>query len=187
MSVLEGENNQLRDEREQLNIALSYQETDDPEPQEEVDESPPEFNSVFDVVRYAKENLTSIRFFPNAEQLAKGSKFPRHNEVFEVFQALNECAAERIQGSLGKGVQEWLSEKSIDYSPHESQSTMGKHRDKRTFHDDVRKVPVEMQEHVKLGGGLGEHNQLRIHMKWEPEEGRWLIGYIGRHLPTATG
>ena len=187
LSTLEGENDQLRHEREQLNIALSYQETDDPEPPEEVDEPPPEFNSVFDVVRHAKENLTGIRFFSNAEQLAKGSQFGRCNDVFEVFQALDDCATERNRGPLLKDVHEWLSDRGIAYSPRESQSTMGKYGNKRQFHDEIAKVRVEMQEHVKLGGGRGEQNQLRIHMKWEPEEQKWLIGYIGRHLQTITG
>ena len=186
-TALEGENDQLRSQVEQLGIALAYQGADDPEPTDEFEELPPEFNTVFDVVRYAEEHLSGIRFFSIAKEFAKGSQFRRSSDVHDVFQALNECAAERSQGSLRRDVQEWLSDRGIAYSPHESQSTMGKYGDKRKFRDEIAKVQIEMQEHVKLGGGSGEHNLLRIHTKWEPEECRWLIGCIGRHLPTASG
>ncbi len=187
ITTLESEIEILRKTVEQLNVTLSYQEAEDPEPDVQDADPEPEFSSVYDVVNYAEEKLPGIRFFSLARERAKGSQFQRYNEVYEAFLALNECAAERSQDSLRKSVKEWLSDRGIDYSPHESKSTMGKYGDKRMFHDEITKDRVEMQEHVKLGGGLGEHNQLRIHMKWEPEEGRWLVGYIGRHLKTVTG
>ena len=41
---------------------------------------------------------------------------------------------------------------------------MGRYGDKRTFRDDLKKAHVKMPAHIKLGGGLGEQNQLRIHL-----------------------
>ena len=75
----------------------------------------------------------------------------------------------------------------MDYSPHESETTMGKFGDDRQFFDPEQRCRVEMQEHIKLGGGVGENNQLRIHIIWQEDESKWLIGYIGRHLRTAKG
>ena len=184
---LESEKVQLRSEVEQLGVALSYQESEDPEPPDASEDLQPEFNSVHDVVRYAEDQLTGMRIFSIAKEMAKGSQFPRPEEVYEVFQALENCAIERRRGPLGRDVREWLSDRGIAYSPHESQTTMGKHGDKRKFHDNVTKDRIVMEEHIKLGGGLGEHNQLRIHLKWDDNEAQWLIGYIGRHLPTASG
>ena len=182
---LEGENEEWRSQVEQLGIALSYQEPEDS--QLEDDEIQPEFNSVYDVVRHAATHLTGMRFFSLAEQMARGSEFPRPNDVYEVLRTLDDCASERARSSLGKDVQDWLSERGIEYSPHESPTTMGKYGDKRIFHDDVKKKRREMPAHIKIGGGTGEHNQLRIHLMWDDSEEKWLIGYIGRHLPTALG
>ena len=185
---LENRNSQLRAEVEQLNIALSYTDPEDLQPEGTLDDSmQPEFDSVYDVVEHASEHMNGVRFFVLAEQMAKGSQFPRPNEVYSVFQALEKCAAERLRGPLGMDVQDWLSERGVDYAPHESQTTMGKHGDKRIFYDNAKKHRTTMEAHVKLGGGLGEHNQLRIHLIWDEMEEKWLVGYIGRHLPTASG
>ena len=104
-----------------------------------------------------------------------------------MFKALDACADGRIQHSLGKSVQEWLADKNIDYASGESDTTMGKYGDKRVFYDNVKKRRTKMPAHVKLGGGLGESKQLRIHLTWDEDEQKWLIGYIGKHLPTASG
>ena len=183
---LESENEDLHARVEQLRIALSYEGSED-DSEDVSDEILPEFNSVYDVVEHTADQLNTIRFFSIAKELARGSKFPRANEVYEVFQKLDECAKEREQNSLGMDVQEWLSERGIGYSPHESTATMGKFGDKRIFHDDVTKLRTEMQAHIKVGGGTGAHNQLRIHLKWDDSEKIWLIGYIGQHLRTVSG
>ena len=179
------ENQELHDQIDQLNLALSHQ---DPESVElEEDEQPPEFERVYNVVEYAKDNFESLRFFSRAVELAKASNFPRPNELHEAFQVLNECANKRTTNTLAKDVKEWLRERGLDYAPSESKTTMGKYGHKRTFFDDEKKSRVEMQPHLKLGGGLGHHNQLRVHVCWDEDENKWLIGYIGLHLPTATG
>ena len=182
--VLENENEQLRAQVEQLLTALSYQE---PEPEDSPSDIRPEFDSVYDVVEYVKKSMDHIRLFSNAEQLAKGSQFPRLDEVYDNFSVLNECATQRNDGSLGKDIQEWLGERGVEYAAHESEATMGKYGKQRTFFDDVLKRQVQMPSHVKMGGGKGEHNQLRIHLLWEAKEKEWLVGYIGRHLPTVSG
>ena len=184
---LENETQHLRAQVEQLNIALSYQDLEDAQPEDEASDSPLEFNSIYDVVEHTQKQIDGIRFFSNAEQMAKGSQFPRPYEVYEAFKALDACAAERVQDSLGKSVQEWLSDKNIDYASRESDTTMGKYGDKRVFYDNVNKRRTKMPAHIKLGGGLGESKQLRIHLTWDEDEKKWLIGYIGKHLPTASG
>lgn len=167
---------------EQLNISLLYEPEDE---DEDADEVPPDFDSVYETVEYAKR-MEGLRFFSYAVELAKGaSYFPRPSDVYDVFNALNECAQARSKGSLGKHVHEWLAEKNIDYAPHESETTMGKFGSQRTFRDDVKGVRRTMPSHIKLGGGLGESRQLRIHLIWDEDENKWLIGYIGRHLRTA--
>ena len=177
---------------EQYNISWQYSKADESDSElYDEDEPPPEFDTVYDVVEYAKGSMDLLRFFSYATETAKGaSYFPRPNDVHDALKALDDCAKKRItSGSLGKDVAEWLREKGIEYSPHESITAIGKYGAKRTFRDDLKKAHVKMPAHIKLGGGLGEQNQLRIHLIWgeeaESDEKKWLIGYIGRHLPTA--
>lgn len=182
---LRTENSELHDKVEQLNLALSYHGTGSLESEED-DEPTPEFDSIYEVVEHTKY-FDRIRFFPRAVELAKASEFPRPNDLYKAIEALDQCANERLSGNLGKDTKEWLKERGIDYSPHESDTTMGKYGKQRNFYDQENKLRVEMQPHIKLGGGMGEHNQLRVHVLWDEDEGKWLVGYIGRHLPTATG
>lgn len=179
------ENQKLHDRNDQLNLALSYQDSESIELEE--DEQPPEFESVYDVVEYARDKFDRLRFFSWAVQLARASVFPRPDEVYRAFQVLSECADERVNGTLAKDVKEWLRDHGLDYAPSESKTTMGKYGDKRNFFDDEKKRHVEMQAHIKLGGGPGQRNTLRVHIYWDEEESKWLVGYIGLHLPTATG
>ena len=179
------ENQELHDQIDQLNLALSYQDSESIELEE--DEQPPEFESVYDVVEYARDKFDRLRFFSRAVQLARASVFPRPDEVYRAFQVLSECADERVSDTLAKDVKEWLRDRGLDYAPSESKTTMGKHGDERRFFDDEKKRRVEMQAHIKLGGGPGQRNTLRVHIYWDEEESKWLVGYIGRHLPTATG
>ena len=193
LSDYERQNNELRAQNEdlqarveQLTVALRYSDSDSEETQE-ADELPPEFKALYEAVEHSTQEFDNLRFFSNAEQLAKASTFPRPSEVYDAFNTLNDCAIERMNGSLGKGVKEWLKERGIDYSPRESDSTMGKYGEQRLFYDQDKRRRIEMQSHLKLGGGLGEHNQLRVHVSWDEDENKWLIGYIGRHLRTVTG
>lgn len=179
------ENRDLHSQINQLNLVVSHLDAESTEPEE--DEQPPEFESVYDVVEYARDNFDRLRFFSRAVQLARASVFPRPDEVYRAFQVLSECADERVSDTLAKDVKEWLRDHGLDYAPSESKTTMGKYGDKRTFFDDEKKRHVEMQAHIKLGGGPGQRNTLRVHISWDEEENKWLVGYIGLHLPTATG
>lgn len=181
---LRTKNEELQDKVDQLDLALHYYEPDSDS--EDGDRSPPEFDTVYEVVEHANQ-YQGIRFLPRAVELAKASGFRCPDDLNEAFKTLNECAMERTDNTLGKGVEEWLKERGLDYAPFESNITMGKYGKKRLFRDEEKKRHVEMQPHLKFGGGQGQHNQLRVHLVWDEDENKWLIGYIGMHLPTATG
>lgn len=173
----------------ELSVARQSSEAEDANSElDDSDELPPAFGSVCDVVEYDKATMDRLRFFPNAVKTACDSHFQRPDDVHDALRALNECAEERILGSLGMDVGDWLKGKGIDYAPHESDTAMGKYGDERTFQDDLRKTRVKMPAHIKLGGGVRGQNVLRIHLIWGEDAGcaeqKWLIGYIGTHLTT---
>lgn len=98
---------------------------------------------------------------------------------YEELRKLEDCGRERSAGNLGMSEEEWLRGKGIHFAAGEGQGTMNQYREERRFRDDNGAV-VEMQAHIRV-------RELRIHLLWRDEESRWLVGYFGRHLRTATG
>ena len=141
----------------------------------------PEFNSLKDVLEYVRGNLSSVEIFGSAMESASESDFRRPDDAWNVFEKMDKCATERVSGSLGKDIRTWFKECGIDYSPHESETTKAMYGSERIFEG------VFMEEHFKLGRGGDTQNHLRIHVRWHDDSGKWQIGYVGKHLPTASG
>lgn len=142
------------------------------------------FGSVYAMVEYAAGKLAHLRFVPNAFKTAKSNKTiqfdTRADEIFEALETLNECAMQRAQSESlqGKGVQQWLKENGVD-SSDESEATKNQFRSERTFSDPVVSDFWFMPYHIKMFG-----DDIRIHVRWLHEEGRFLVGHIGKHLRT---
>ncbi len=145
----------------------------------------PRFSSVREMVEYADANLAGLRFLRNAFETAKsnytGFFDNRADGIYRVFTVLDECANQRAQeGSLnGKDVHGWLRDRRVHFSD-ESESTKKQHSAVRTFYDDVGRRDRLMTEHLKVF-----RNEMRIHVFWEEDESKWLVGHIGKHLPTS--
>ena len=143
-----------------------------------------EFSSIHECAEYADENLPHLRFLPNALETAR-SPYTRQydkyaNRIYTTFEVLNECGRQRTQpGGLGKNVELWLKENRVEYSD-ESESTMREYSKERTFFDSIKGEHIPMPHHIKM-----LHNDIRIHLSWDADEEKFLIGYIGEHLPTA--
>lgn len=135
---------------------------------------PPPLKSVIEAALKANQAFDTLRFFPTAFDSARESQFRRPEAVYMAFQTLNDCAKARANGTLGQSVTQWLAERGVEYAHGEHEKTDQKYRRERTFLD------VYMPAHVKIGG-----NELRIHLIWEESESKWLIGHVGKHLPTA--
>ena len=146
----------------------------------------PRFPSVAEAVAYVDSNFIRIRFLPNALETS-ASEYTRNfdhrvDDIYGAFEALESCGKVRTGSGLGIPVQEWLMRRSIDYSD-ESESTkqIPRCRRERTFFDPESERDIVMTNHIKLF-----RNELRIHLHWEQDEGRWLVGYIGEHLSTSS-
>lgn len=119
----------------------------------------------------------------SARTSARASYFNRPNEVFRALRALADLAREvraarREKRPTGPW-QDFLRVRGLQYKPHESESTMDRYGEHRSFTTAGRRMP--MQKHVTLGGG---GNCIQIY--FELAEGRLAIGYCGPHLPYAT-
>ena len=172
--MLKSENASLKSENERLKSIVGAGEPVVPVPTIVPSAEPRDFKTVREAVEEADKSLDSLRFFRTAFASADESQFRRPEAVYMAFQTLNDCAKVLVKGSLGKSVTQWLAERGVEYAHGEHEKTDQKYRRERTFRD------VYMPAHVKIGG-----NELRIHLIWEESEDKWLIGHVGKHLPTA--
>lgn len=179
------ENNDLREENVKLRAKL-YRQADKSAPPNDVDIATEQaFSTILGCVEHAAQNLTHLRFLiPSARETAQSNYTRQYNaratHVYETFEVLNECGRQRTQpGGLGKNVQLWLKENRVEYSD-ESESTMREYSKERTFFDSIKGEHIPMPHHIKM-----LHNDIRIHLRWDADEKKFLIGYIGDHLPTA--
>ena len=153
---------------------------------QELPEFTPEISSVSEAVRYAEMHFDRLRFLESAHDSAEGYPYQDPQEVYAAFAILQELAVARASGRpLGQSVETWLGDRGWDYSPRESEATMNEYGSHRRFRDG--RHFVELQEHLKLGGGTADKQRyLRIYLRWEEAAGQQLIGHIGPHLPIAS-
>lgn len=164
----------------------TYDPTSEPPPTPPLPTQPtPKFSTIHACAEYAAQNLPHLRFLPNALVTAQSNYTRQYNtkaaQIYETFEVLNECGRQRTQpGALqGKGVEQWLKENGVEYSD-ESESTMREYSKERTFFDPDKDEYIPMPHHIKM-----LHNAIRIHLRWDATEKKFLIGYIGEHLPTS--
>ena len=162
----------------ELSLALSAART--PAPLDHATEQPI-LDSVLDSVERATLNFDRIKFLRSAYSSANDYPYQRPDEVYRAFSLLQELAAIRADGPVGKPVEDWLHERNCDYSPHESEETMNEYGNQRIFGG------MEMQAHIKIGSGTRDKQRyIRIHLCWEAESGQYIIGHVGEHLPIAS-
>ena len=178
-SALREQNNGLRRDKYILRQQINRREMA-AYPDEDIAVDAPSFRTVTQVVDWAAATLEGLRFLRSARKsAAEAPQLPNLNRLKEVFMALSEYAGQHNNGP-GIDRRQWFSDKGLDYAPHESKPTWDEYRKERTFRDEQMGEDVEMPAHFKVGG-----NQLRIHVRWQDAEKRWLIGHVGKHLPTA--
>ncbi len=142
--------------------------------------------SVKDAVYFADVDFKHLRFLPSALKSAANTQYRSAEKLYQTFKTLNECAGiltgkSLHKGSLGMSMQDFLKHSSIDYVPGESETTTAKYAADRYFSDDKTNKQVYMPAHIRMGKNI----RLRIHLRWEPDEGKWLIGHVGEHLRTS--
>lgn len=145
----------------------------------------PGYDSVENAVILADQGFGNLQFLDSVFDSAENYPFERPDEVYRAFELLQEIADIRAKGPLGKPVEAWLKERQYEYSPRESRATMQEFGAHRRFWDGQRHI--EMQEHIKIGKGTSNKQRyIRIYFCWDADNGRYLIGHAGEHLPIAS-
>ena len=140
----------------------------------------PRFTTLLECVEHAHRVLGGLRFLPTAFEAAGSSQFHRADEVYRKLVYLDDCARARRNGPLGIDVTAWLEQRGVDFAAHEGERVDAQFKLERTFYDREQDDYVYMPAHIRMGRG-----ELRIHVSWVENEGRWLIGHVGPHLRVA--
>lgn len=148
------------------------------------DDAKPRFASVHAMVECAAGELTHLRFVPKAFETAESAYTKgfdnRADTIFRALETLNECARQRVrpESLQGKNEQQWLAENGVTYSD-ESEGVKRQFWRDRLFYDPDISDDRLMTHHIKMFG-----DEIRIHVCWSRDEGRFLVGHIGEHLRT---
>lgn len=134
------------------------------------------------VERAAALTSDTLNILPSAYETAEESGYAQPELILDYLLALGEVAAKKHDDSLGTTLRDTFRARGIDYSPKNSENTETRLRAQYRFKDGATTYVCE--EHLRRGNdpALG----LRIYFDSETDDGRFVIGHIGRHLDTNT-
>lgn len=164
---------------ESLNERLFYIE-------EEEEESPTRFDSVVSVVKHLREEKRGVfSIVKSAVESAEKSKFkfPRRvEEAFEMMEKSYDYILNRSRSGQSLNYEQAFrkfSDSVFGVANRERKATMESFGKQRVFEGR------EMQAHIKIGKSRARDKTIRIHFVFDNASERFIIGYCGRHLPTA--
>ena len=133
------------------------------------------------------QQLTNLTFMPNTTKtLAEYSmKRPTGPEIINALTAIDQLAEKYYQSETAK-IGSWTNHLKIPgwtYTNAESETTMGQYGDCRRFLDQSRNERIEVQRHMTYRGSSGS---LQIYFDQDPDQPKFLVAYIGTHLPYAS-
>ena len=126
-----------------------------------------------------------LAFLNSAFVSADESQYPLPQRVLEALSALDELGQELQDGRVSvEQIVRTMNARNFECST-ESEDTMRRYRESRRFRDETGQL-IEMQKHIKLGGGGGgQDSYLRIHFEWVEDYRQIVVGHVGRHLRTS--
>ncbi len=177
---LEQERDRWRDQAQRLDRALEMVAAR--QASGEAASPPDDPESVADAVQLAEAYCAQLILFANAHESAAESRYQPAGAVWEHLQRLNDLGQALADGMGEAQMVGWLRTRNVDVSS-ESSDTMRRYGDERRFRNADGDL-VEMESHIKLGGGSGADAWCRIHFCWNPVIAKIEVGHVGRHLQT---
>ena len=126
-----------------------------------------------------------LRFLAPAQEVASyGKARPHGEEIIAALDAINQLADQYYekQGKVGN----WADHFQLpgwNYSPRDSQTTMGKHQDERTFTDHESGNRVVIDRHMTYP--TGRYGGMQIYFDQDDATGKFIVAYIGSHKTAA--
>lgn len=131
------------------------------------------------------DQMPNLRFLTNSDQISSyGKARPAANEIINALTAINTLAtAWRENSETGQWSSYFDHLNGWRYRSDESQTTMAKYGQKRSFSDQ------EMNRHLTVTRHLtytGSRAGFQIFFEADPDTDKFIIGYMGEHLPYAS-
>lgn len=178
--------------REKLAQYESYV-VDDPE-DDKIEEPEPE--SELDINRHVTvldaitnpEHFPRLRFLNNCEKSLSSYGKPRPNgtEIVTALDAINKLAQawyNTPSGNIGPWDNYFIGLSGWKHADDESETTMSRFGEKRSFSDQEKGRLVEITRHLTY---QGSSSGLQIYFDRDDITDTFIVGYIGEHLPYAT-
>ena len=192
--ILEDQLQEAKDTITELRERLAqYESYDTSDPPDEEDPSP---ESVADGNRYATVlnavtspgQFSRLRFLTNWDKSLPdyGKPRPTGTEIVAALDAINKLAQawhNTPGGSIGLWDNYFLGLTGWTHANGESSFTMSRYGDKRSFSDQEQGRRVTIERHLTYRGSSGG---LQIYFDKDDITDKFIIGYIGEHLPYAT-
>ena len=131
------------------------------------------------------DRFPRLRFLAPAQEVASyGKARPHGEEIIAALDAINQLANQYYekQGKVGN----WADHFQLpgwNYSPRDSQTTMGKHQDERTFTDHESGSRVVIDRHMTYP--TGRYGGMQIYFDQDDATGKFIVAYIGSHKTAA--
>lgn len=151
---------------------------------EEVTETPP--SSIGEVLNLAARRFEAyLDLSDSAHKAAEASSSSRVDDVARALEDLKELS-KRYFSSPDRSVGPWddyFRERGLNYARAESEQTMAMHGDERIFRHNG--TQWTMEKHLTIAKNHPT-DCVQIYFDVDEENGRFVIGYCGPHLKTAT-
>lgn len=144
---------------------------------------PDDPDSTVDAVQLAEAYCAHLDLFANAHESAAASRYQPASAVWESLRRLDNLGQALADGMDEAQIVGWLRTRNVDVST-ESSDTMRRFGAERRFRNADGDL-VEMQLHIKLGGGGSADAWCRIHFRWNSAAAKIEVGHVGRHLETS--
>ena len=167
---------------------------EDPPPESQDDEPRPE--SPLDANRHATvldaitdpTRFPRLRFLNNCEKDLAGYGKPRPNgvEIVAALDGINKLSQAWYltpNGAIGSWQNYFVDLPGWKYADDESDTTMARFGEKRSFSDQEKGRLVEITRHLTY---QGSSSGLQIYFDRDDVTDSFIVGYIGEHLPYAT-
>jgi hypothetical protein len=144
-------------------------------------EEPPA-NAYEAVLRASRATEDALYILMSAYESAAESGYTQPDVILDYLTTMADIARRRRAGALGMNLRDAFKDKGIDYAPKNAENTRGSLRAQYRFSEGDGEWLCE--EHLRRGSdpALG----LRIYFTSETNDGRFVVGHIGRHLDTNT-
>jgi hypothetical protein len=123
-----------------------------------------------------------LLFLATAFDSARESPYGRPQDVLEALRVTAEIARAKRSGPLGTRLDVAFRERGVDYRSGLSKNTSRKLRRQYVFPDAAGRG-FACEEHLCFGGATHDPAECaRIYLCTDTEDGRFVIGHVGRHL-----